>query len=229
MKKKKDSVYYQKDSITIKKNVKLSKIFRFFSIIICIFGLHNLNAQDFYWENPKTFVNADSFFPLVVKNSNESYVFWEEVQSINKEISISLRNYKNLNDFYDNRNFSGVIKYSGNEVPDIYSAAVLENGIIAVCAATQNGEIYVFYSSNKGKSFEKTKIDTDLLLIAPKIYASSNETFVLFCSVGIENNFVLYYAESTDGKNWSQLKIFGPSKILTILLFQFYIQRKETI
>ena len=79
MKKKKDSVYYQKDSITIKKNVKLSKIFRFFSIIICIFGLHNLNAQDFYWENPKTFVNADSFFPLVVKNSNESYVFWEEV------------------------------------------------------------------------------------------------------------------------------------------------------
>ena len=212
MKKKKDSVYYQKDSITIKKNVKLSKIFRFFSIIICIFGLHNLNAQDFYWENPKTFVNADSFFPLVVKNSNESYVFWEEVQSINKEISISLRNYENLNDFYDNRNFSGVIKYSGNEVPDIYSAAVLENGIVAVCATTQNGEIYVFYSSNKGKSFEKTKIDTDLLLIAPKIYASSNETFVLFCSVGIENNFVLYYAESTDGKNWSQLKIFEPSK-----------------
>ena len=95
---------------------------------MCIFGLSKVHAQDFYWENPKTFVNAESVFPLVAKNSNESYVFWEEVESKKKEISISLRKYENLNSFYDNRTFSGVIKYSGNEIPDIYSAAVLENG-----------------------------------------------------------------------------------------------------
>ena len=160
--------------ITIKKIVRLSKIYRLFSIIIFFFGTFQIHAQDFYWENPKTFVNAESVFPLVAKNSNESYVFWEEVESKKKEISISLRKYENLNSFYDNRTFSGVIKYSGNEVPDIYSAAVLENGTIAVCAATQTGDIFVFSSSDKGKSFEKTKIDTELLLIAPKIYASSN-------------------------------------------------------
>lgn len=179
---------------------------------MCIFGLSKVHAQDFYWENPKTFVNAESVFPLVAKNSNESYVFWEEVESKKKEISISLRKYENLNSFYDNRTFSGVIKYSGNEVPDIYSAAVLENGTIAVCAATQTGDIFVFSSSDKGKSFEKTKIDTELLLIAPKIYASSKEKFILFCSVGFENNFLLYYAESADGKNWSKLKVFEPAE-----------------
>lgn len=179
---------------------------------MCIFGLSKVHAQDFYWEKPKTFVNAESVFPLVAKNSNESYVFWEEVESKKKEISISLRKYENLNSFYDNRTFSGVIKYSGNEVPDIYSAAVLENGTIAVCAATQTGDIFVFSSSDKGKSFEKTKIDTELLLIAPKIYASSKEKFILFCSVGFENNFLLYYAESADGKNWSKLKVFEPAE-----------------
>ena len=212
MKRKSDRIYYQKESMTIKKIVRLSIIFRFFSIIMCIFGLSKVHAQDFYWENPKTFVNAESVFPLVAKNSNESYVFWEEVESKKKEISISLRKYENLNSFYDNRTFSGVIKYSGNEVPDIYSAAVLENGTIAVCAATQTGDIFVFSSSDKGKSFEKTKIDTELLLIAPKIYASSKEKFILFCSVGFENNFLLYYAESADGKNWSKLKVFEPAE-----------------
>lgn len=212
MKRKNDRIYYQKESMTIKKIVRLSIIFRFFSIIMCIFGLSKVHAQDFYWENPKTFVNAESVFPLVAKNSNESYVFWEEVESKKKEISISLRKYENLNSFYDNRTFSGVIKYSGNEVPDIYSAAVLENGTIAVCAATQTGDIFVFSSSDKGKSFEKTKIDTELLLIAPKIYASSKEKFILFCSVGFENNFLLYYAESADGKNWSKLKVFEPAE-----------------
>lgn len=212
MKRKNDRIYYQKESKTIKKIVRLSIIFRFFSIIMCIFGLSKVHAQDFYWENPKTFVNAESVFPLVAKNSNESYVFWEEVESKKKEISISLRKYENLNSFYDNRTFSGVIKYSGNEVPDIYSAAVLENGTIAVCAATQTGDIFVFSSSDKGKSFEKTKIDTELLLIAPKIYASSKEKFILFCSVGFENNFLLYYAESADGKNWSKLKVFEPAE-----------------
>ena len=212
MKRKNDRIYYQKESVTIKKIVSLSIMFRFFSIIMCIFGLSKVHAQDFYWENPKTFVNAESVFPLVAKNSNESYVFWEEVESKKKEISISLRKYENLNSFYDNRTFSGVIKYSGNEVPDIYSAAVLENGTIAVCAATQTGDIFVFSSSDKGKSFEKTKIDTELLLIAPKIYASSKEKFILFCSVGFENNFLLYYAESADGKNWSKLKVFEPAE-----------------
>ena len=212
MKRKSDRIYYQKESMTIKKIVRLSIIFRFFSIIMCIFGLSKVHAQDFYWEKPKTFVNAESVFPLVAKNSNETYVFWEEVESKKKEISISLRKYENLNSFYDNRTFSGVIKYSGNEVPDIYSAAVLENGTIAVCAATQTGDIFVFSSSDKGKSFEKTKIDTELLLIAPKIYASSKEKFILFCSVGFENNFLLYYAESADGKNWSKLKVFEPAE-----------------
>ena len=212
MKRKSDRMDYQKESMSIKKIVRLSIMFRFFSIIMCIFGLSKVHAQDFYWENPKTFVNAESVFPLVAKNSHETYVFWEEVESKKKEISISLRKYENLNSFYDNRTFSGVIKYSGNEVPDIYSAAVLENGTIAVCAATQTGDIFVFSSSDKGKSFEKTKIDTELLLIAPKIYASSKEKFILFCSVGFENNFLLYYAESADGKNWSKLKVFEPAE-----------------
>lgn len=211
IKRKNDSQNYQKDSRSIKKIVSLSKIVRFFSMIICAFGMHSVYAQDFYWENPKTFVNAECVFPLAVKNSNESYVFWEEVDSKKKEIYISLRKYENLNSFYDNRKFSGSIKYSGNEVPDIYSAAVLENGIISVCAATQTGEIFVFSSSDKGKSFEKTKIETEFLLIAPKIYTSSKNKFVLFCSAGTESNFALYYAESSDGKNWTPLKVFEPA------------------
>ena len=125
IKRKNDSQNYQKDSRYIKKIVRISKIVRFFSMIICAFGMHSVYAQDFYWENPKTFVNAECVFPLAVKNSNESYVFWEEVDSKKKEIYISLRKYENLNSFYDNRKFSGSIKYSGNEVPDVYSPAVL--------------------------------------------------------------------------------------------------------
>ena len=102
MKMKNYSIDYQKDRFTIKKIVRLSKIYRLFSIIIFFFGTFQIHAQDFYWENPKNFVNADCVFPLVVKNNNENYVFWEEVESKKKEISISLRKYENINSFYDN-------------------------------------------------------------------------------------------------------------------------------
>ena len=140
-----------------------------------MFAVRNVCARDFYWENALKITSSDSRFPSSVYNEKTSVIFWQEVDSEKQQIWLASQVYEN-GIWKKTGRFAGPFSYSG-EVPDIYSAAVLENGIIAVCAATQNGEIYVFYSSNKGKSFEKTKIDTDLLLIAPKIYASSNETF----------------------------------------------------
>ncbi|MCR5187447.1 MAG: hypothetical protein K6C97_00825, partial [Treponema sp.] len=176
------------------------------SILLLSVGL--LFAQTLYWENPQVITDTESRFPVTLTNGKDSYILWEEVDSKNKTIYLSIRKYNSLTSFVDNRRFAGPFMYSGDEVPDIYTAAILDDGRLAVALASDYGQISVFSSEDQAVTFEETKLQASSIMVAPRIYATSSGAFKMFTSVGEENTFTIFTSDSTDGKSWSRFTQF---------------------
>lgn len=170
-----------------------------------------LNAQNFYWENPYTITKTDSRFPVTVNGENSSHIFWQEIDTSKKEIYLSCRTVRTLTDYKDTLRFAGPFPYSGDDVPDIYTVAVLDDGTISVASITGVSSISVFTSKDNGETFTETRLKTTDLMIAPRIYKTNANTFKLFTSFGESDSFKIYTADSKDGINWSKLEIFAPA------------------
>jgi len=187
-------------------------LFLLFFISLGGFSFSGLHAADFYWENPKVITDTDSRFPLTLTNGEETYVFWQEVDSAARTISLSCRKYDSLNNYSEKRQFAGPFSYSGDEIPDIYTAAILKKGSIAIAVMTGLSNISVFVSEDKCQSFSESRIVSPTsITVAPRIYRTSSDSFRLFTSVGEENSFTIYTAESSDGKRWQRLSPFQPA------------------
>ena len=128
------------------------------SLFLLIMASGFLFAQTLYWENPQVITDTDSRFPVSLTNGQDSYILWEEVDSKNKAIYLSIRKYNSFTDFFENRRFAGPFNYSGDEVPDIYTAAILDDGRFAVAVASDYGQISVFSSSDQAFTFDETKL-----------------------------------------------------------------------
>lgn len=180
-------------------------------------AVNPLFAQDrFYWDKPQTLTDTklDSSFPKSISNNQDSYIIWQEVDSKNHQISLNLRHYFDLVTYEDTLHFAGPFPYSG-EIPEVYSATINKNGTIAVAAYDSMKGISVYTSSNKGKSFERKQVTTNSQMVAPRIYVTREEKFKLFTSVVQENEFLIYSADSPDGKQWSTLEAFAPVVSMT--------------
>ena len=81
-------------------NFSKSKIVSFL-IFIFLFQRFDINAQNFYWENPEKLTSKDCRFPQAVSNFNSSAFFWQEVDTQSSLIYLS-----------------GKIKISNNEGKD---------------------------------------------------------------------------------------------------------------
>jgi len=182
-----------------------------FSLLFIFAGVCGFCAETLYWENPLAITSVDSRFPVTLKKGENSYIFWEEVDVKKKEIYLSLRNYKNLNEYEENRRFAGPFAYSGTEVPDIFSVAALEDGTVAVAVTADFAQISVYTSTDNCKSFEKVNIQSSSMMIAPRIYGTKNSGFRIFTSVGEENSFTIFTAESKDGIKWTPITQFQPA------------------
>ena len=164
-----------------------------------------LFAADFYWENPKVITDTDSRFPVTIPaaDGKSTYLFWQEVDQAKRQIYISARRYTSLKDYSENRRFAGPFAYSGDEVPDIYTAAVLKKGTVGVAVMTGLSNLAVYVSSDQCKSFTETKLpSTSSITVAPRIYATGSDTFRIFTSVGEENSFSIFSSDSSDGIKW---------------------------
>lgn len=194
---------------SMKKNAVFSKkIFSFFAVLMI--SLQVLCAAEFYWENPVAITTVNTMFPRTVSSGNKSYIFWQEIDEKNKKIYITERSYSSLTNYTEARRFAGPIEYT-SEVPDLYSVTIMPNGTIAVAVLTNPYEITIFTSTDNGNLFIPQKIKTSEIMVAPRIYATSRNSLVLFTSVGEEDAFNISYSESADGKNWSGFKNFEPS------------------
>ena len=180
-------------------------------LISLLFLLLPLSAADFYWEKPSPITKTDSRFPSVLQLQKGALVFWEEINTEEKVLYLSARHYSSARDYSDNIRFAGPLPFSGDAVPDLYSAAVLPNGTIAVAVASSDRTISVYTSKDQGESFTQSQIKTSLSMLAPRIFCTSAGTFQIFTSVGENESFAIYTAESKDGVNWSQFSTFGPA------------------
>lgn len=193
--------------------LSIKKTILAFSLILCAFAAGTkLYAADFYWENPKIITDTDSRFPVSLTNGNSTYVFWQEVDSSAHTISISCRKYDSLKNYTENRAFAGPFSYSGDEIPDIYTAAILKKGTVGIAVMTGLSNISVYVSDDECKTFTESKIQSSSsITVAPRLYATKADSFRLFTSVGEENSFTIFTAESTDGKKWQRLSQFQPA------------------
>ncbi len=184
-----------------------------------LFSLFNVFAKDYYWDEPKEITSVDSRFPVAVScpskkinlnhsvNVTPSAIIWEEVDSARKRLYLSARTTSDGKKWREIRRFSAPINYSG-QVPDLYSAAISENGTICIVAITGETELTAYLSTD-GKSFQSVVLPKfSGTLIAPRVYASSNNSFTLFTSLGKNESFNLLYCRSKDGINWSSFQPF---------------------
>lgn len=198
----------------MRKNMSLFKKL-FFLLLLALTQFSAIAAADFYWENPVVITDTDSRFPVTLTSSDgaRTYLFWQEVDPSTHQTYISVRIYTSLKDYTENRGFAGPFIYSGDEVPDLYTAAILKKGTVAVAVMTGLSNLSVFVSNDGCKSFTESKIPSlSSVTVAPRIYKTGSDTFRLFTSVGEENSFTIFSAESSDGIKWPKLSQFTPAQ-----------------
>ena len=168
-------------------------------------------ARDFYWENSQKITSADSRFPSTVYNDKNSILFWQEIEAEKKQIYLSCQIYEGSNKWKTVSRFAGPFSYSG-EIPDIYSAASQNSEKVAVACLTDVNTISVYISEDGGNSFVNVTLPSqEQPLVAPRIYSMSDNSLILFTSLGKNESFSMLYSKSTDGINWTPFKQFEPS------------------
>lgn len=191
------------------------------NIFVALLGLFFIPlafSQDistgFYWDSARNITSVDSRFPKIVSRKNESYIFFQELVTKNNEIYISFVK-TDESGFTQQKRLAGPFSYSG-EIPDIYSCALNEQGVLTVAVMTSSKSLGVFTSSDGGENFESHSFSFESQdVVGPRIFACSDGNFILFATSGSNENFKLYFSESTDGLKWSDFALFQPTQNFT--------------
>lgn len=216
------------------KNKIFSKLKGIFLIAFMLFSIP-LYSQDYYWENPRNIINTESIFPNTINTNQYSYIFWQDVDVKKQEIYLSCRVYplqENITNkeklkYQDNLRFAGPYSYSG-DMPDIFSVTVNDEGLIVLAVSANNNKLEIFISDDNCKSFSQHKIKSDLNMNAPRIYKTYDGKIRLFASVVINDSFHIYYADSVNGKNWSDFIEFTPSANIQNSFIPFLIDNGDS-
>lgn len=209
-------------------------IFFFTILIFQAFLCYSQQAEQFYWDSVQSISARNSYFPVALYDSHNAYVFYESADKARQEIKISWRRKKDGFDWSDTFTLPDTFKYSGAEIPDMYSAALSSSGVVAVSvldSSAANGVVRVFASSDEGSSFSSYDFPPQQKQItSSRIFASSSGGFILFISLGegrqspTESSFSLLYSESHDGKIWGPLKVFLPSASISNAFSPFFAE-----
>ena len=170
-----------------------------------------LFSTEYYWERPITISKTDSRFPITITNGKDSYVFWEEVDTEKNEIYLTGRLYNSVTNYKELKKIAGPFYYSGNEVPDIYTAAISKDGTVSLAVLADSSQISIFTTKDKGEKFYETKLKTKGMMVAPRIYTTKDGKFKLFTSVGESEAFSIYTADSDNGLFWPNFYQFRPT------------------
>lgn len=189
--------------------------------IVCIILLFllvlPLCAADFYWENPISVSQGYACFPTSAKNTSSvdeiSVVLWQEAVNGNIFLSSQILSERGTRgEWLTKSRFAGPFPYSG-DVPQISSVAVNNRGVVAFTAISAPNTISIFLTDSSFSNLREIKLNqTERPLVAPRIYRTSNDRFMLFASQGVEDSFSLMVSSSDDGSMWSSFSVFSPSK-----------------
>jgi len=100
-------------------------MFGFFgSLFLLQFSLFSQQKTEFFWDEVKPLSEKNSYFPLSVSDDDSTYIFFESADKSKKEIKISYRRKEEELGWSEISSLPDSFRYSGDEVPDMYSAAV---------------------------------------------------------------------------------------------------------
>lgn len=207
----------------------LKRFFLTFSIfsILLVFLTFLLKAQSdkkLYWESPVPATNVDSRFPQAIYDDEFLYVFFEEVDKKSEQLWISMICRKeNELKWSEPKKIAGPFQYSGDNIPDMFSAAKSKTGKIAVSVLTSKTSVGVFVSEDKCKSFKNIEFENqEKSIVGPRIFGTSNGGFMLFVSLSESGDassnktnaigsFSMLSAKSNDGISWTKFSVFTPA------------------
>ncbi len=185
-------------------------IFIFISILIVAFCPAELSARNFFWEHPVRLSSGDSRFPKAVSNGNAAAVIWQEIDSANSRIYLSGEFMKD-GKWISRSRFAGPFHYSG-EIPDIYSVAMNDSGLVTIGVLSDDTSISIFTTGDYGENFfRKVFKEKNESFVAPRIYSLSDGGFMIFTSLGKDESFSILYSRSYDGYGWNDFSPFTPS------------------
>ncbi len=199
---------------------------RILLFLLCLlaftFPLIAQSRRNFYFDSVKTISARSSFFPVALCDDTDSYIFYETVDKARQEIKISWRQKENNLDWSDSFALPDTFRYSGDEVPDMYSAAVSSGGTLCVSvldSTEKNGVIKLYSSSDHAKSFSVYSFPSlNKQIASSRIFSDGEGGFILFISLGegkqspTESSFSLLYAQSPDGQVWTSPAPFLPAE-----------------
>ena len=193
--------------------IKMRKKRLFLTVLFSLFLLlaKGTAAQNYFWENPVRVSQSGVCFPSAVSNGKIAAAIWQEVDAKKSSIYLRIQVYKD-GKWEDSRRFAGPFPYSG-EIPDLYSAAMNANGVLAVSVLSDANTISIYTSSDGGLTFAQKKFSKqNLPLVAPRIYDTLSGAFIVFTSLGRDESFTMLYARSRDGVNWNDFNEFSPAQ-----------------
>lgn len=191
----------------IKTNLKIKKIL---VSLLFVFGCMLCYGQELYFELPEVLTVQNTQFPVVVSADNKNYVFFEENRGGKLYVEY-IKKDKFDSSWSQKKNVAGPFDFYG-EVPDIYTAAVLDNGTLCVALSQSQYEIGIFTSTDGGETFSHVSLSmAEKRLVAPRIFKTKNNSFVLFASLSEDNKFSIAFSTSSDGKKWSGFEQFLPA------------------
>ena len=215
----------------------MRKIILIFTFAFLIFSLQGQNKENFFWDSVEGFSAKNSYFPHSLYDEHDAYIFYETVDKARQEIKISWRQKSDALNWSDTFTLKDIFRYSGDEVPDMYSCALSNTGTLAVSvidSSAANGVVKVYSSADKASSFHDfTFPPQQKQITSSRIFASGQGGFILFISLGegrqspTESSFSILYSESSDGKNWSSLKNFSPSASISNAFSPFFVRIGE--
>ena len=212
----------------------VKKLFFVFAFFSSIFLLSAQSKENFFWDSVAHLSEKNSYFPTTLSDAHNSYVFFESVDKAKQEIKISWRQKHDSLDWSDTFSLSDSFKYSGDEVPDMYSTAISQTGTIVVSvldSSVSSSVVKLYTSDDAAASFSEFVFPPQQKQItSSRVFASRNGGFILFISLGegklspTESSFSLLYSESSDGKKWNQFSVFKPSDSISNAFSPFFVQ-----
>lgn len=184
-----------------------------FSLAVFFFRLCFASGQNLYFEPPVALTQKNTLFPVALSVSDCSYLFYEEARGSELLIKCLKKKDSEL-EWSEPKKIAGPFEFSG-EVPDVYSAAALENGTLCVAVSESQYEIGIYLSQDGGQNFSSSRLSmSSRRLVAPRLFRTKNGSLALFASMEEENRFSIVYSLSKDGLSWSDFVVFSPAQNL---------------
>lgn len=204
--------------------------FLFLILSLCLFPQ---SPENFYWDSVWETSQKNSYFPLSLYDEKNAYIFYELCDKARQEIKIAWRQKEGRLSWSDTFFLEDSFKYSGDDVPDMYSAAISKGGRVAVSvldSSSANGVVKVYAKGSSSSFSSYTFPPQKKQVTSSRIFSTKSGGFILFISLGegkqspMESSFSILYSQSDDGHNWSAFREFHPSAKIANAFSPFFTQ-----